>query len=65
VDGIDVNAFDASNTASGSILVSTDFKIGVDIPGQGDEFVGKMDDVRVYNRALSAAEVWQLYSATR
>ena len=26
-------------------------------------FGGKIDDARVYNRALSAAEIWQLYVA--
>jgi hypothetical protein len=24
-------------------------------------FNGKIDDVRIYNRALSAGEIWQLY----
>lgn len=28
-----------------------------------DDFLGKADDVRVYNRALSASEVYQLYTA--
>lgn len=31
-------------------------------PGTIDRFNGAIDDVRVYNRALSAAEVWTLYT---
>ena len=28
----------------------------------GENFAGKMDDLRIYNRALSAEEVHQLWS---
>jgi hypothetical protein len=31
----------------------------------GYNFTGSMDDVRIYNRALSAAEIWQLYVGTQ
>ncbi|OGG57577.1 hypothetical protein A2853_01780 [Candidatus Kaiserbacteria bacterium RIFCSPHIGHO2_01_FULL_55_17] len=38
--------------------------IGLDFaPGQGREFNGTIDDVRVYNRALSATEVAALYKS--
>ena len=30
-----------------------------------EPFVGRIDDVRVYNRALTAAEMQQLYSMGR
>jgi hypothetical protein len=36
-------------------------EIGFD-PVDGFEFVGKMDEVRVYNRALSASEILDLYN---
>ena len=43
-----------------------DFKIGAGEKGNGllqNHFDGSIDDVRVYDRALSAEEVWQLYQA--
>ena len=33
--------------------------------GQDNFYTGKMDDVRIYNRALSAGEVKQLYNTGR
>lgn len=42
----------------------SNFRIG-NIEGAGNTFLGSIDDVRVYNRALSATEVKQLYNATR
>jgi hypothetical protein len=63
VDGVSQSAYVASDFLSSStIRVSTDLYIGVDVPGVGDEFGGKMDDARVYNRALSAAEITTLYN---
>jgi hypothetical protein len=35
--------------------------IGCDGSGASDPFDGWMDDICVWNRALSAAEVWQAY----
>ena len=32
--------------------------------GGGDNFPGTIDEVRVYNRALSPQEIWQLYNGT-
>ena len=62
VDGSAQTTTASPDTLTASILTATDLKIGTDIPGQSDEFVGKLDDVRVYNRVLSAAEVTQLYN---
>jgi hypothetical protein len=50
-----LNASFASEGASFQTI-----KIGGD-GNAGDEFPGKIDDVRIYNRALSAQEVAQLY----
>ncbi len=36
--------------------------IGWDSPNTGEYFSGLIDDVRIYNRSLSAAEVADLYS---
>jgi hypothetical protein len=38
-----------------------ELSIGADI-GNGIYFPGTIDDVRVYNRALTASEVWSLYN---
>src|SRR3989344_1396932 len=55
----------ASNVA-GTISDTTPFnsnKIGVSgAPDAGENFKGKIDDVRVYNRALSSDEVKRLYN---
>jgi hypothetical protein len=39
--------------------------IGVDGDGSGQEFDGLIDDVRIYNRALSASEIQRLYDLGR
>ena len=55
-------------TVSGS--VDTDFNntggiyIGEQIGNAVTDFNGTIDDVRIYNRALSAQEIWQLYNGT-
>jgi hypothetical protein len=52
----------AANTGTWS---STDyFVIGGRTDGQGQYFPGVIDDVRVYNRALSAQEVLNLYNSS-
>lgn len=59
-------AASASNTLS-TISNTTPFnnnRIGND-SDTGEEFDGRIDDIRVYNRALTAAEVTALYNATR
>ena len=53
-----------SVAATGSIdTYGTDFAIGRDISmsNNGEAFDGYIDDVRIYNRGLSASEVRQLY----
>jgi hypothetical protein len=52
-------ALAASTTTHNGYVTSTDFAIG----GLGSipDFVGKIDDFRVYNRALSEADVVELY----
>jgi hypothetical protein len=57
VDGNWESGPDPGNGASGNLL-----RLG-DNPGPYEEhFFGYMDEVRIYNRALSAAEVWELYA---
>ncbi len=62
VDGVLQPMTVNSDSLTASILVATDLKIGTDVPAQGDSFDGKIDDIRIYNRALSAGEVWRLYN---
>ena len=45
-----------------SILSASDVEIGFS-PISGAYFYGKLDDVRVYNRVLSAAEIAALYNS--
>ncbi len=40
---------------------SRDLRIGACVPGILEVFNGKIDDVRIYNRALSAADIAELY----
>ena len=56
-----------SSTTATNIPVSSakSLTIGSDSYGNVHLFVGTMDDVRIYNRALSAAEVMALYNATK
>jgi len=49
--------FNTSEPFSGSIVTNTP---GLSI---GSTWVGKIDDVRIYNRALSASEIEQLYQS--
>ncbi|HUX35523.1 MAG TPA: LamG domain-containing protein, partial [Candidatus Paceibacterota bacterium] len=64
-------AFAGSSTAPSSLKVSTtSLSIGADHDnGVGEPayrlFNGLIDDVRIYNRALSAAEIMSLYNATK
>jgi len=52
--------FNSTSTASGSFIVSSN---GVDISAGNGPFDGIIDDVRVYNRALSSSEVQALYES--
>jgi hypothetical protein len=55
------------NTGSNSVLsdVPNDLTIGAFTDGSGGFVNGKIDDVRVYNRVLSANEIYQLYNMGR
>ena len=44
------------------IVDSNPLTIGLDGPGNYEYFKGRMDELRIYNRALSQSEVEQLYS---
>ncbi|HEY4478915.1 MAG TPA: LamG-like jellyroll fold domain-containing protein, partial [Candidatus Paceibacterota bacterium] len=52
-----------ANQNSGSPIVGTDFEIGAQLAASF--FDGSIDDVRVYNRALSPTEVQRLYQLGR
>ncbi|HVV14834.1 MAG TPA: LamG-like jellyroll fold domain-containing protein, partial [Candidatus Paceibacterota bacterium] len=58
VDGAQV----ATATKTGDMTTSQPLAIGQHIPASTWYFNGTMDEVRLYNRALSAAEVLQLYN---
>jgi four helix bundle protein len=62
INGVD-DTSSGSGTVSVSILNDNNLIIGVDPPGASDYWPGKIDDVRIYNRALSATEIKQLYNA--
>lgn len=56
----------ASVAASGSMLANTeDFYIGADYPGGDDFYSGDMDDLAIWNRALTAEEVALLYAGEK
>jgi hypothetical protein len=58
-DGVDVTSSHATHINPAS---STDpFVIGSYYVNPNDTLSGRMDDVRVYNRALAPSEVWRLY----
>jgi hypothetical protein len=62
VDGVSQSITILRDTLSGTILNNNNLLIGDDIPGDPCCFFGgKIDDVRIYNRALSAADVAVLY----
>jgi hypothetical protein len=57
-------ALDSTKTAPASTDWDSGFMgegIGGGFPGQSESFAGVIDDIRIYNRALSPAEVQQLY----
>jgi len=57
------NAFD--NWGGGSSSNGLDFSLGARESGTSRQLDGKMDEVRVYNRVLSASEIKQLYQIGR
>jgi hypothetical protein len=63
VDGNLASMEDSDSTAfSGSMSNSTNFEIGAR-DGANQPFKGTLDDVRIYNRALTAQEIKALYSS--
>lgn len=55
-----------TNTTSGSLISNTGTKsIGYDVGRNNYPFKGSIDDIRIYNRALSAGEIEVLYNAKR
>ena len=61
IDGsLQSSAVERNNKNTSGNLTSTQLAM-MHFPGSGTFATGKMDDVRVYNRALTAAEVKQLY----
>jgi hypothetical protein len=61
VDGVpeDVEHVDAMPPSTGPLTVGS----GAQVYAPTDTFVGAIDELRTYGRALSPAEVWQLYAA--
>jgi hypothetical protein len=62
VDGVSVGTSDTN--ASGAITTD-DSLVGVNRASLSNYFSGSMDDVRIYNRALSADEIKRLYNMGR
>jgi hypothetical protein len=56
---------DGTATNTTSISVGQNFRIGSDVNGIGEVFGGNLYNLKVYNRALSAAEVSQNFNALR
>jgi chitodextrinase len=57
VDSVRLGSGDRANTAIGGT--------GEGVGGDNDPFRGTIDEVRIYNRALSATEVQQVYAYTK
>jgi hypothetical protein len=62
IDGVAETPSVVSDTLSATILHNLNFTIGNRSDGTGAVWNGKIDEVRVYNRALSAAEIRYHYS---
>ncbi len=60
---LDGNPDGSSSGATYSADNNNQLSIGSD--SENDYFAGSMDDVRIYNRALSAVEIKQLYDSTK
>ena len=58
-------ALELTGTNSTSIAVGQNWRIGKDVGGDGEPFLGNIYMVRVYNRALNAGEIYQNYNAVR
>ena len=60
LDGVEITIVTGDTLGSNSILINQTVNIGA-ATGNGQYFTGKIDDARIYNRALTAAEIKQLY----
>lgn len=58
-------ALELTGTNSTSIAVGQNWRIGKDVGGDGEPFLGNIYMIRVYNRALNAGEIYQNYNAVR
>lgn len=47
---------------SGTVASTTQFAVGVDLPGSNEHFTGYLSDVRFYSTALSEEDVLKLYN---
>jgi len=65
VDGQQIGTSQDPTAVTGSVSASTPFGIGVIPSILGSYFNGNIDEVRLYNRALSATEVSDIYNSTR
>lgn len=63
LDGNSTPEITISGTSAASVdNWTTDSSIGYQIPGNSRYFVGKMDQARIFNKALTQFEILQLYS---
>jgi len=63
IDGIQRTLTFNAAIPSATADISDNFRIGIDNNSAGRFFTGTIDEVRVYNRALSAQEVLDIYNA--
>ncbi len=64
IDGVDGTVVTSDALSATSILSNQPLLLGVDNTGSGSYALGKLDDVRFYNRALTPGEVRRLYQTT-
>jgi len=63
IDGVESNSSSISSMSSDNINNNDNFNIGRNSTSGAHNWDGKIDDVRIYRRALSATEVQDLYDA--
>lgn len=65
IDGIYISTTQnpSCNSVSATILHNNPLLIGEDVVGEADYFDGKIDDLRIYKRELSASEVYKIYKS--
>ena len=57
-----VNGVQQTATANSGSMYNSGTYIAMSDSSAGAPFNGTIDDVRIYNRALSASEIWRLYN---